>query len=298
MPVTVQAHTTVAADGWCLGFTLHRPAVSSGVVLLLHAMMADARSLDRPAGAGLASALARRGWTVATADLRGHGASGPLARDGGRWTYDDLVLRDLPALVAAVRARADGPVVLSGHSLGGHVALAALGCGAVTADAAVLWSVNIWDADLEPDPLARAAKAASMGAFLHVSRPAGRFPARRLGIGPVDESGPYVRDLVRFWRQGWHSADGRHDWTAGLGRLDLPVLSVLGAADALMARPAAAAAWARQVRGAEVWVAGLGAHGVHGAPGHMALVTGPEVAAVADEVAGWLDRRTLSRRVA
>ena len=75
-----------------------------GVAVVLHAMMVDRRSMDRPTGAGLASTLASEGWEVWNADFRGHGGS-----VAAQWSYDDLVLRDVPALVAAARA-AGGPV--------------------------------------------------------------------------------------------------------------------------------------------------------------------------------------------
>ncbi|MEZ4237677.1 MAG: hypothetical protein R3F59_16325 [Myxococcota bacterium] len=91
------------ADGWSLGVQVHEPpGPARGLAIVLHAMMADARSMDR-AGRGLASVLAERGLRVWRADLRGHGHSGPWPDEGGRWTYDDLVRRDLPRSSPAAR---------------------------------------------------------------------------------------------------------------------------------------------------------------------------------------------------
>ena len=146
-------------DGWELDL-LRVPAEgpARGAALLAHAMMVDRRSMDRPSGDGFASHLARAGWDVYLLDVRGHGASGPRAEEGGSWTYDDIVQRDLPAAVAAVRERQEmGPVVVVGHSLCGHASPAAEGCGFYPRppDAHVLLSANMWLPRLEPSSLRR-----------------------------------------------------------------------------------------------------------------------------------------------
>ncbi len=58
-------------DGWILrGQRMPGPGP---VVVCGHAMMVDRRTLDRPRGAGLASALAEAGLDVVMMDARGHG---------------------------------------------------------------------------------------------------------------------------------------------------------------------------------------------------------------------------------
>lgn len=279
----------VAPDGWSLGVERRGEGGPRGVLLLLHAMMVDRRSMDRPAGAGLASHLAAAGWEVWLADLRGRGASGPPAAQAG-WGYDALVERDLPALLRAARGAAGRrPVVVVGHSLGGHVALAAVAGGAPAPDALVLVAANAWLADDEPRGLARAAKALTLRAFAVASRPLGRFPARALRAGPVDEPAEYVQDFLRFWREArWGTADGRVDWRHC--RVELPVLAVLGTGDALLARPDAAAAFVLAAAPrAEVWLVGEGRYGVAGRPGHMALVTSAACAPWWDRLVAWLE---------
>ena len=120
---TLQVST---ADQWTLEMdVLPSEVPPRGAVLLLHAMMVNRGTMDRR-GKGLASILAARGWQVYVADFRGHGGSGPNVKDGGGWSYDDLVRYDVPALVAAIRQRHEPgfPLFIVGHSLGGHVALA------------------------------------------------------------------------------------------------------------------------------------------------------------------------------
>jgi len=223
------------ADGWELAVTVHEARAPRAVVVLLHAMMVDARSLDRPVGAGLATTLAAAGLEVWRADLRGHGASGPTPSERGRWSYDDLVRGDVPAIVAAARERGL-PVAVVGHSLGGHVAAAAAAEG-LGVDALVLLAANVWLPSLDPSRRRRLAKELVIRSFEASVRPLGAFPSRRLRAGPADESAAYVRDLCRFWREDrFASADGA-DWLAGLREVRAPVLAVAGAGDRLFAHP-------------------------------------------------------------
>src|SRR5580704_6377402 len=108
------------ADGVTLAATVMEPnAETRGTVVMAHAMFAR-QSAFRWVG----PMFRDRGWRVVTFDFRGHGKS-PCSTYG----YDDFVQRDLPAVIACARMRSrDRPVALVGHSLGGHVALAALGC--------------------------------------------------------------------------------------------------------------------------------------------------------------------------
>ena len=78
-----------------------------------------------------------QGWTVAGFDWRGQGASrGDIA--GGHLDSLDVLVDDLAALVAELAARGEEPLVLIGHSMGGHVLLRALAEQRVRPAAAVL----------------------------------------------------------------------------------------------------------------------------------------------------------------
>ncbi len=263
-----------ARDGWPVSVTVH-PAhgPARGVVLAVHAMMVDGRSLDRPAGGGLASVLAEAGLEVWRVDLRGHGASGPSPADGGRWTYDDLVRHDLPALVEAA-SRRGLPVTVLGHSLGGHVAAAAAAEG-LAPHALVLLAANVWLKATEPSRRRGLRKAAGMAAFEAAARAAGRFPSRALRVGPADEAEGYVRDLCRFWwTDRWCSRDGT-DWWAGLARYPGRVLAIAGAGDALYAPPECVRLFVDRFGPGRVdfWLAARGRFGLDVDPGHMGLAT-------------------------
>lgn len=83
-------------------------------------------ALGTPAGAykRLAAALAERCAEVAVLELRGVGESGLRASRRADWSYADLVDGEVDQAIAALRQRYPGrPLLLLGHSLGGHLAL-------------------------------------------------------------------------------------------------------------------------------------------------------------------------------
>ena len=300
MPRVTDCHEVRTEDGWRLVVQrIPSTGPSKGVAVLGHAMMVDRRSMDRPAGAGLASTLAGRGWDVHLADVRGHGASGPLPSQGGTWTYDDLVRFDIPALVADARERADGrPVVLVGHSLCGHVSMATAAGGYHTVappDAHVLLAANTWMKGL--DPARDGARTRQVLLFRAITRAFRRFPSRLLRMGPAEEAAPYVRDICRFHTSGrWMSRDGV-DWHAQLDRVEGPLRALVGRADTLMAHPEAVERWMGPLVSAawELRVLGAGDLGLPRDPGHMELVTDPGSCGVWESVADWMEGATAAR---
>ena len=100
-----------------LALTLHPElaagSVARGSVLIVHGLGEHAGRYDH-----VAAALAAQGWAVARYDQRGHGLSaGPR---GGLRDALSLV-SDLGLVIADLRARRPGPLLLLGHSLGGLV---------------------------------------------------------------------------------------------------------------------------------------------------------------------------------
>ena len=100
-----------------LALTLHPELAAGGAVrgsvLIVHGLGEHAGRYDH-----VAAALAAQGWAVARYDQRGHGLStGPR---GGLRDALSLV-SDLGLVIADLRARRPGPLLLLGHSLGGLV---------------------------------------------------------------------------------------------------------------------------------------------------------------------------------
>jgi predicted alpha/beta hydrolase len=217
-------------DGVTLSATVHEPnGPMRGTVVMAHAMFAR-----QSAFRWVAPMFRDRGWRAITFDFRGHGKS-PATTYG----YDDFVVHDLPAVIDCARARSeDKPVALLGHSLGGHVALAAEGCKLVSLDAIVLVASNVWLRDFEPNGALWTAKRWILEGFVRTARRFGKFPARRLKLGSDDESLDYVEDLARFGLDGrWVSRDGTRNYLSALTEVQIPLYSIASDGDRINARP-------------------------------------------------------------
>ena len=126
LPPALDVVTIRTTKGANLVVELVEPATRvRGTALLAHGLGESRAAFD--VSTGIASRLRDDGWRIVALDFRGHGQSTPPSARAARWTYDELVREDLPAIVAALRDRFDGPLVIVGHGLGGHVAAASLG---------------------------------------------------------------------------------------------------------------------------------------------------------------------------
>jgi predicted alpha/beta hydrolase len=284
-------HRATAWDGWPLAVRELLPPsgrAPTHTVVLGHAMMVDGRTLLHPRRPSLAHALALGGARVLVPDLRGHGRSGPRAHEGGTWTYDDLV-RDVGGYVALARALAPHqPLVLAGHSLFGHTALAWLGREAAGAardvDGLVMIASAIWLRADEPWWPVWLWKRLQVSAMHLLATAAGRVPVRALGLGSDDEALPYWRDFLRwFRRRDWCARDG-FSYRAAVADVRCPALVVVSEGDRRFARPGPtlrfSAGLARRPAGRDLIHLGVGADGPVGPgpwaalrPTHMGLVT-------------------------
>jgi predicted alpha/beta hydrolase len=280
------------ADEWSLRADIREPGQKAiGVAVLAHALMSRRTEFDRPTGAGLASFLVERGWRVVAFDFRGHGDSRRAPPHGSSYTYDDLVARDLPAVCAFARSRAPRgrPVLVVGHSLGGHTALAAQGTGAIAVQGIVGLGASPWLPQLEPSRARWALKRATLAAAGSVCRRLGRFPARALRLGSDDVARGCFDDLQRFARTGaWTSADGCADYLASLGLVRIPVLQVVSDGDRLECAPACGERLAARCGGPHEVV--RIAHSDDGGPppGHMGLVLSGRVRSAWERIEAWM----------
>jgi predicted alpha/beta hydrolase len=264
------------ADGVALRAVVDDPPEGTdlrGTLVLAHAMFARRTEFGRRERPGTAQALTAKGFRTIAFDFRGHGESQALS--GSPWGYDDLVRFDLPAVVACARARAeDRPVVVLGHSLGGHVALAAQGLGLLGAEGIVSVAGNVWLRAHEPSRLRWAAKLAVARAMRAITHRVGRFPARAMRVGSDDATERYVDDLLRGVFEGrWQSADGADDYLAALANVRVPVCSVASDGDRLNCRPPCAEAFVRRCGGRVEVIRVQRSDDGTAPPGHMELVT-------------------------
>jgi predicted alpha/beta hydrolase len=308
MPAPPTAVRLTAPDGWPLHLASYplcpapRAPGAGGrppaAMLLASGMMLDRRAMDRPAGRGLASFFQARGFAVYSLDLRGHGESGPHASRRVDWSFDDLVMADIPAAIAAVKARhPELPLIWLGHSLSAHAgALAAGLCPELPVDLLVLLCPGPWVRAFEPSWPLWQAKRGLLRLWDAAAALCGRFPAAHLGIGTDDESRSYVRQHREWAASGrWASRDGRVDYLAGLARIRRPALVVAAGGD-LLCRPRSvrefAAAIGPPAAGtAELWEVTGGELGRRLPPGHMDMVTDPPSLPVWERIDGWLRAR-------
>lgn len=187
----------------------------SPVVLVLPAM-------GVPAGyySPFVDDLARAGVAAAVADYPGQGDATPGVDRRHDHGYAEIAHDWLPRVIESLRSEHDGPLVVLGHSLGGHLLLAHLAGEDPLPDAAVIIGAGT--------PYWRRQQGAKTFAQTQlmglVTRALGYWPGDRLGFG-----GRQARTLIREW-----AAFARTDVLAPHGRAveealrerSLPVLVV------------------------------------------------------------------------
>jgi predicted alpha/beta hydrolase len=288
------------SDGWSLRADVRSPeGPPRGVAVLAHALMARRTEFHRNQDSSFASFLAGRGWRIVAFDFRGHGESRPAAHEGATYGYDDFVARDLAAVCAFAREQAGPgePVVVVGHSLGGHAAFAAQGTGAIAVDALVgIGAAPPFLGAHEPSRARWLVKRALFASMLAAARRVGRFPARALRLGSDDESLACCEDFERVARTGrWTTHDGRTDYLAALANVTVPALQIVSERDRLECVPTCGAAFVGCCGGpSEVVRVARGDDGGD-APSHMGLVTSRRVRSVWEGIEAWMERAPASR---
>jgi predicted alpha/beta hydrolase len=256
-------------------------------------MFANKSVFSRPRAAGLARLFFEAGWRTLAFDFRGHGGSTvggeEKTPEEAPWAYDDLVRVDLPNVADAARTHwPRSKLVILGHSLGGHVALASAGAGLLDVDALVVVGANVWMRHLQVSTrvwLLQLVRITGMAALASRHR---YFPARALRLGTDDEAAPYMDDLARFALRGrWTSRDETQDYEAGLAAIQPRVFSLTSAGDRFSCRPESAARMLATVKSCTHHVVTESDDGAS-PPGHMALVTRATVRSPYRRILEWL----------
>lgn len=175
---------------------------------------------------GLAQELAGRGLCVFVADLRGIGSSSVRAGRDVDFGYHELISLDLPAVIASARRFCPTtPLVLVGHSIGGHISAMYAGIHPGEIQALVLIATGTsffenWSVPKRMGILAMATLTRLITAAF------GYFPGRYFGF-----FGREARRLMHEWRTltmtGRFEVTGSvHDFEERLLRVKLPVLAI------------------------------------------------------------------------
>jgi len=191
------------ADGWDLA--LHRYAGTRRdwpPLVLSPGYGCNRHFFDSGDRYSLARFLAGEGFDTWVLELRGHGLSEPAPGQRRRaWSFDDLVFHDAPAALSHVAERTGRRSVWIGHSLGGMVAYAALGCMASLSES-----------------VAGLVTLGTPVSFPSIESPAWRRIGQVFSALPIGARLPQRGALVAFWTLGgWSSAMAEY----GMNRANL-----------------------------------------------------------------------------
>ena len=196
-------------------------------VVLLHGSFSNRRFWYSPKGIGLGPYLARAGFDVWIAEMRGHGLS-PRNENYRDNHVAQYVRYDLPAIADFIIEQTGQAAHWIGHSLGGVILAAALGGGYLDesrARSAALFGSQVsriyWPLKLPP---VEWGGRLLLRAFPYLS-------GRRLKRGPEDEPTGLALETLRWLRLFGRFGDADQDWWAGLTQVRVPILAVGAAAD-------------------------------------------------------------------
>ena len=148
----------------------------------------------------------RQGWRVTAADWRGQAGSGRLGSDGTTGHIDsfDRWIGDLGEFWRAWAAERDGPRVLAGHSMGGHLVLRAAGDHALAPEPdAIVLSAPMLSFLPERVPAAlKRALAAVMTRLGDPRRPAWRV-SEKPGVSAAARPALLTHDEARYADEAW-----------------------------------------------------------------------------------------------
>lgn len=196
-------------------------------VILLHGSFSNRRFWYSPKAIGLGAHLARSGFDVWIAEMRGHGLS-PRNQHYKANRVSDYARYDLPAIAAFVREKTQQAPHWIGHSLGGTTLTAALGGHYLSEQDAA--SVALFGSQISRVYWPLKMPPVEWGGRLLLKRFA-HISGSRLKRGPEDEPIGLALESLR-----WHGLFGRFgdsecDWWAGLTEVKVPVLAVSAEGD-------------------------------------------------------------------
>jgi pimeloyl-ACP methyl ester carboxylesterase len=232
----------------CGGHQLHvrhikpRVAVHGEPILMVHGAIENGRIFYTESGKGLACFLARNGYQVYVADLRGRGLSTPAIAEQAEHGQHELITEDLPALHRWIAERHHGfKVHWVAHSWGGVIMASTLVRFPELADqvASLLFfgtkrgvSVHNPERWLKVDLIWN-----RLAPWL--ARRRGFLAARTLKIGADDEPLRYLQETIPWVKCGpWQDPHDGFAYDEAAARVNWPPLWMISAkADKVLGHP-------------------------------------------------------------
>ncbi|MEH8016012.1 alpha/beta hydrolase [Rheinheimera muenzenbergensis] len=194
-------------------------------VLMLHGAIENGRIFYSKSGKGLGCFLADQGFMVYCADFAGRGLSKPHVSEGFAQSQQQMITRDIPALIDHLYQLHQQKVILIAHSWGGVLASACLARFPALADRVAaqvcfgtkrVISVNNTERKLKIDLVWN-----TVAPWL--SRRYGYFPARKWRLGADDEPAQFLQDTVQWIKgAGYTDLCDQFDYAAASKQLSWP----------------------------------------------------------------------------
>ncbi|NQD92082.1 alpha/beta fold hydrolase, partial [Pseudomonas sp. CrR25] len=197
-------------------------------VILLPGSFSNRRFWYSPKGIGLGPYLARAGFDVWIAEMRGHGLS-PRNRTYSSNRVSDYVRYDLPALAGFVYEQNPQAAHWLGHSLGGITLAGALGGHYL--DQERVASVALFGSQISRTYWPLKLPPVEWGGRLLLKR-FSAISGSRFKRGPEDEPIGLALESLRWHGLFGRFGDSERDWWAGLSEVRVPVLAVAAVGDA------------------------------------------------------------------
>lgn len=196
-------------------------------VILVPGSFSNRRFWYSPKRVGLGAHLARAGFDVWLAEMRGHGLS-PRNRLYRHNRVSDYVRYDLPAIADFVFEQNPQSAHWLGHSLGGIILAGALGGHYLAEDR--LASVALFGSQISRVYWPLKVPVVEWGGRLLLKR-FDLVSGSRFKRGPEDEPMGVVLESLRWHGLFGRFGDGQRDWWAGLREVRVPVMAVAAVGD-------------------------------------------------------------------
>lgn len=252
------------------------------IAFLLHGAIENGRIFYSLKGKGFGHFLARAGWDVYIADLRGRGQSFPPVNSEMWAGQSENILEDLPALLAEIQQhRPHAPIFWVAHSWGGVLLMSLLARCPQWLEGLrgiILFGSKRSVRAQTPEKWLKVDFFWKHAAFALIRR-YGYLPARRFKIGADDESAKSHRQSVEWVRPGfWRDSEDRFDYAQALQQLNLPpMLYLAGKNDASLGHPADVRDFMQEVgaKHSDYWLLAR-AEGFRHDYGHIDMLTHPD----------------------